>query len=123
MFHKNEAVNDNPDKPDSVKIIVKSKQLNRKITVSKPDVKSCWWCEKGYHSRDKCPAKDVTCHKCQTRGHFSLQCSSKRIVIQHSVDTTDSLNATHSSDDTTTFLDVLQTGNNTVWTATIQLNQ
>ena len=46
-----------------------------------------------------------------------------RGLSHNSVDTTDSLDATHSSDDTITFLDVVQTGNNTVWTATTQLNQ
>ena len=32
---------------------------------------------------------------------------------KHSVDTTDSVDTTYSSDDTITFLDVAQTGNNT----------
>ena len=80
MLHKNQAANDNPDKLDSVKTKVKSKQLNRKVTVGKPDVKSCERYGKGYHDQDKCPAKDVTCHKCQKRGHFSSQCFSKRTV-------------------------------------------
>ena len=114
VLHNNKTANDNPDNLDSVKTKVKSKQLNRKVTVTKPDVKSCGWCGKSYHSRDKCPAKDVICHKCQKRGHFSSQCFSKRTVSQHSVDTTDSLDATHSSDDTITSLDVVQTGNNSL---------
>ena len=117
VLHKTEAANNTPDKLDSVKTKVKSKQCNRK-----PEAKPCGRCGKGHYGRDKCPAKDATCHKCQKRGHFSSQCFSKRTATQHSVDTTDSLDATHSSTDTT-FLDVVQTGNNTVWTATIQLNQ
>ena len=47
---------------------------------------------------------------------------SKKAATQHSVDTS-SLNSTHSGEDTTTFLDVVQTGSDTVWNATIQLNQ
>ena len=27
--------------------------------------------------RDRCPAKDATCHKCKKKGHFSSQCHSK----------------------------------------------
>lgn len=120
VLHKVETPNDTPDKLDSVKMNVKSKQLYRK---AKSDGKPCSRCGKGYHSRDKCPAKDATCHKCQKRGHFSSQCFSKRIATQHSVDITDSLDATHSGADTTTFLDVVQTENKTAWMATIQLNQ
>ena len=44
---------------------------------------------------------------------------SKRTATQHSVDTTDSLDATKSIADTATFLDVVQTGNNAVWTSLI----
>ena len=71
VLHNNEAANDNPDKLDSVKTKVKSKQLNRKVTATRPDVKSCGRRGKDYHSQDKCPAKDVICHKCQKRVHFS----------------------------------------------------
>ena len=118
VLSKVEASTDTPDKLDSVKAKAKFKQPHRKPTDSKP----CGRCGRGYHSRDKCPAKDATCHKCQKRGHFSSQCFSKKAATQHSVDTS-SLNSTHSVEDTTTFLDVVQTGSDTVWNATIQLNQ
>ena len=39
VLHNNKAANDNPDNLDSVKTKVKSKQLNRKVTITKPDVK------------------------------------------------------------------------------------
>ena len=29
------------------------------------------------HSRDRCQAKNATCHKCRKKGHFSSQCHSK----------------------------------------------
>lgn len=31
------------------------------------------------HPRNKCPAKDATCHKCQMKGHYSTQCFVKNI--------------------------------------------
>ena len=117
VLSKAEASTDAPDKLDSVKAKAKFKRHHRKPT----DSKSCGRCGRGYHSRDKCPAKDATCHKCQKKGHFSSQCFSKKAATQHSVDTS-SLNSTHSGEDTTTFLDVVQTGSDTVWNATIQLN-
>ena len=34
-----------------------------------------------YHTRDKCPAKDATCHKCQRKGgHYSSQFFTKTIA-------------------------------------------
>ena len=98
--------------------MLKQNQSHRK-PISKSDSKSCGRCGRGDHSRDKCPARDATYHKCQKKGHFSSQCFSTRTATQHSVDTS----STHSGEDTTTFLDVVQTGSDTVWNATIQLNQ
>ena len=56
------------------------------------------------------------------KGHFSSYCFSKRTATQHSVNVNPS-DSTHSSEETTTFLDVVQTGSDTVWNATIQVNQ
>ena len=111
---------DTPDKLDSVKTKPKFKQPFRRT--GKVDSKPCGRCGRGCHGRDKCPAKDATCHKCQKKGHFSSQCFSKRTATQHSVEVNPS-DSTHSSEETTTFLDVVQTGSDTVWNATIQLNQ
>ena len=86
--------------------------------------KTCSRCGKGSHSRDKCPAKDATCFKCQKKGHFSLQCFSKEKAGQDSVYVDTSADSTHSThdSDSTTFLDVIHTGNKTVWTATLKVN-
>ena len=39
--------------------------------------KRCVWCQGEYHPRDKCPAKDATCHFCSKRGHFEGACLQK----------------------------------------------
>ena len=112
---------DTPDKLDSVGTKMKFKHPPRKST-SKAEFKSCSRCGKAYHNRDKCPAKDVACHKCQKKCHFSSQCFSKIPAAQHSVDIS-SLNATHSSDETIIFLDTIQTGSDTAWNITAQVSQ
>ena len=121
VLNNAEASTDMPDKLDSVGSKMKFKHPPRKST-SKSEFKSCSRFGKAYHSRDKCPAKDVACHKCQKKGHFSSQCFSKRSAAKHSVDIS-SLNATHSSDEKITFLDTVQTGSDTAWNITAQLNQ
>ena len=40
----------------------------------KPTVKQCTRYGKEQHARNKCPAKDATCHKCRKKGHYSTQC-------------------------------------------------
>ena len=36
--------------------------------------KSCIWCNRDAHPRDKCPAKDATCTFCGKQGHFERAC-------------------------------------------------
>ena len=117
ILNKAEMSTGTPDKLDSVKTKAKGRQQYKKKSDSKP----CGQCGKSYHSRDKCPAKDATCYKRQKKGHFSSQCFSKQTATQHNINA-DSLDASHTSDETITFLDVVQTENNTVWNAAIQLN-
>ena len=97
----------------------------KNLSGNTPEHKACSRCGKGSHSRDKCPAKDATCFKCQKRGNFGSQCFSKDKASQHSVDvdTFTSADSTHSTYDLTTFLDVIHTGNKAVWTATLKVNQ
>ena len=39
-------------------------------------------CGRDSHPRERCPAKDVICHRCQRKGHFSSQCLSKARVSE-----------------------------------------
>merc|ERR1712082_187787 len=39
--------------------------------------KSCGFCGCGSHDREKCPAKDIVCHKCKKTGHFRDKCRQK----------------------------------------------
>ena len=41
--------------------------------------KKCSRCGRSPHSRDVCPAKDVTCRKCKKTGHFSVMCYTKSV--------------------------------------------
>ena len=38
--------------------------------------KKCMYCGNDYHPRYHCPARNVTCHKCSKKGHFSKVCMS-----------------------------------------------
>ena len=40
----------------------------------------CRQCGQGSHARQSCPARDVTCFRCNRRGHFSTQCLSTTIA-------------------------------------------
>ena len=41
----------------------------------------CMRCGRGQHSREKCPARDILCNRCQRKGHYALQCLSKTIAV------------------------------------------
>ena len=41
--------------------------------------RQCTRCGRGQHPRDKCPAKEATCHCCKKKGHYSTQCFSKDV--------------------------------------------
>ena len=45
---------------------VKAKKPERGSSAPAP--KLCTRCGKDYHKRDKCPARDATCHQCQHKG-------------------------------------------------------
>ena len=42
-----------------------------------PPRQTCIRCGGHSHPREPCPAKDVTCHRCQKRGHYSSKCLTK----------------------------------------------
>ena len=60
---------------------------------------NCTRCGRARHpDGDNCPAKSATCHKCNRKGHYSVQCFSK---------TTAAASATHEMSLDTTFLDTV----------------
>ena len=75
--------------------------------------KPCTRCGKGVHPRDKCPAKDATCHRCHKMGHYSSQCFTKKI----------SKVANESYLEETAFLDTVLSNDTSAWFASIDLNE
>ena len=53
-------------------------QIQRRI--QQRDAKPCKRCGRSSHPRDKCPAKDAVCHRCNKKGHFGSQCLSKQVA-------------------------------------------
>lgn len=57
-----------------------------KFTKGKTNEKSCYRCGKiPAHGKGQCPAKDVTCHTCGKRGHYSKVCKTVKSV--HAIET------------------------------------
>ena len=48
-------------------------------THATPTTKACTCCGKEPHPHEKCPAKNVSCHRCNKKGHYSFQCFTKRV--------------------------------------------
>ena len=46
-----------------------------------PSLKPCTRCGKGTHPREKCPARDAICHRCQRKGHYGALCYSKQASL------------------------------------------
>lgn len=74
--------------------------------------KSCQRCGRGQHARDKCPAKDATCHSCQKKGHYSSQCFSKSVSQVESYDDLDEA-----------YLDTVSGSETSAWLTNIQVNK
>ena len=60
----------------------------------------------------QCPAKDATCHRCNKKGHYGVQCLSKRKQVSEVVGGIDSA-----------FLGEVDPGQNTACSTTLQLNR
>ena len=56
------------------------KQSNaKKNKAAKPRGRQCTRCGNGQHPKEKCPAKDAVCHRCEKKGHYSKQCYTKLV--------------------------------------------
>ena len=69
------------------------RQQSRAVASGRPTGKPCTRCGKGQHPRDRCPAKEVTCYRCQKKGHYGSQCFSKQdsdseVTRENHIDTT-----------------------------------
>ena len=130
-IRQHEAVQDNRGVAKSTPITLDSLKGRPKHPSSKPpyprkqalpsqrrdSYKQCTRCGKGSHKRDKCPARDATCHKCHKKGHYSAQCFSKVDTV-----TTETTHreATYLSSDES-FLDTIETEHSTAWMVKLKL--
>jgi len=71
----------------------------------------CSYCGKGSHPKQSCPAKEVICHKCKKKGHYSSVCRSKAVAT-----------LSEESQEDNGFLDTIHQTNGTSWTAPIKVN-
>ena len=69
--------------------------------------KACTRFGKGTHPRNKCPAKDATCHRCQSKGHYGAMCYAKTVKTAAAV-------MGEASTDTA-FLDTMTSGCANTW--------
>ena len=58
---------------------IKKKTPNKESSKPSP---SCQWCGHERHHCQVCPAKDVTCNKCQKRGHSQNVCHSSALATR-----------------------------------------
>lgn len=81
MAHKSMESYNSPVTSSELSInSISSKSLAKTSTenVSSDQSKKCWNCGNESHPRIKCPAKDVNCHNCGRKGHFSKVCRSAK---------------------------------------------
>ncbi len=74
--------------------------------------KSCQRCGRGQHTREKCPAKEATCHTCQKKGHYSKQCFFKNVSELE-----------RGNDMDAAYLDTVSSSRNAVWLTKVRVNQ
>ena len=83
-----------------------------------PSQQVCSRCGHNRHvGKEKCPAANATCHKCNKKGHYSAQCFSKT----HR-DTADRQATAHELSLDSAFLDVMTTKPATTWNITVTMN-
>ena len=82
-----------------------------KATGPRPTQKHCSRCGKGPHRRDKCPARDATCHKCHRKGHFSAQCFSRTVSAMSTEELSEE-----------SYLDCVTSDTTTTWKATVKVS-
>ena len=71
----------------------------------------CSYCGKGPHLKQSCPARQVICHKCNKKGHYSSVCRSKAVAT-----------VSEEQLENSSFLDTIHEIKGTSWTAPIKIN-
>ena len=54
-----------------------SQAVTRQPVPDQPQMRTCKRCGKGSHPYQLCPARDVTCYRCNRKGHYSSKCLSR----------------------------------------------
>ena len=86
---------------------------HHKRQITSEPLKKCIRCSKNPHPHDACPAKDVTCKKCQKKGHFAARCLTKAVHnVEQDSPTLDSF-----------YLDTIENSQDTnFWTTDVDVN-
>lgn len=76
------------------------------------------------HTKDKCPAKEIACHKCGIKGHYAKCCRTKRKIQEIRLEPAGARATTDTTGTgTVEFLDTVDAVNSdTPWIAKLQLN-
>ncbi|XP_065891581.1 uncharacterized protein [Dysidea avara] len=91
-------------------------------TSDKPTFNKCRRCGTGAHPRQSCPAKDMTCFRCNRRGHFNSQCLSNTIATI-SVTTEQPLNEQVQQYEDVKYLDTVENTNGNMWELQVSMGQ
>ena len=89
--------------------------------------KLCFRCGKGQHPREKCPARDAVCHRCQKKGHYGACCLTKidEVVSDHCCTcgsrNMDTISTIQGLSLESAFLDAIEDTQATTWTTTVKL--
>ena len=71
----------------------------------------CSYCRKGPHPKQSCPTRQVICHKCNKKGHYSSVCCSKAVAT-----------VSEEQLENNSFLDTIHEVGGTSFTATVKIN-
>ena len=95
--------------------LTKSKHQASRGPSSSSTHKKCGYCGKTpQHKRDKCPARNATCHKYNKKGHYSSVCRTGAVkeIIENDL----------SDDQTDDFLGTVESKSSSPWTSVLQID-
>ena len=95
--------------------LTKSKHQAPRGPTSSSTHKKCGYCGKTpQHKRNKCPARNATCHKCNKKGHYSSVCRTGAVkeIIENDL----------SDDQTDDFLGTIESKSSSSWTSVLQID-